>query len=122
VTDPLSAVQQALEGHVLLNKDFRFIGGSVGYVSYDAVRYWEKLPRKTCDDTNFPDVQMGVFEDGIIFDHKQKTAYYYFLDKDQSEEIMHIKKSSADSETLSFNQPKVNVTKEHFEKSVEKAK
>jgi len=35
---------------------------------------------------------------------------------------MQIKKSSADSETLSFNQPKVNVTKEHFEKSVEKAK
>jgi anthranilate synthase component 1 len=122
VTDPLSAVQQALEGQALLNKNFRFIGGSVGYISYDVVRYWEKLPRKTRDDTGFPDVQMGVFDDAIVFDHKQKTAYYYFLGKDQSEEIMHIKKSSADSETLSFDQPKVNVTQEHFEKSVEKAK
>jgi anthranilate synthase component 1 len=122
VTDPLSAIQQALKNRVLLNKDFRFIGGAVGYISYDVVRYWEKLPLKTRDATGFPDVQMGVFDDGIVFDHRQKTAYYYFLDEDQSEEILHLNGFSDDSEAFSFNHPKVNVTQEHFEESVEKAK
>ena len=122
VTDPLSTIQQVLDKQVIENRNLRFAGGAVGYISYDAVRYWEKIPHETYDDTGFPDVQMGVFDDGIVFDHKQKTAYYYFLDKNQSEEIMCLKKSSANSEALSFGQPKVNVTQENFEKSVEKAK
>ena len=122
VTDPLSAIQQALKSQVLLNKEFRFIGGAVGYISYDVVRYWEKLPLKTRDDTGFPDVQMGVFDDGIVFDHKEKTAYYYFLGEDHFDEIARLGTKSGSSETLSFSQPKVNITKEYFEHAVEKAK
>ena len=122
VTDPLSAIQQALKSQVLLNKQFRFIGGAVGYISYDVVRYWEKLPLKTRDDTGFPDVQMGVFDDGIVFDHKEKTAYYYFLGEDRFDEIARLGTKSGNSETLSFSQPKVNITKEYFEHAVEKAK
>jgi anthranilate synthase component 1 len=122
VTDPLSAIQQALKSQVLLNKEFRFIGGAVGYISYDVVRYWEKLPLKTRDDTGFPDVQMGVFDDGIVFDHKEKTAYYYFLGEDRFDEIARLGTKSGNSETLSFSQPKVNITKEYFEHAVEKAK
>ena len=122
VTDPLSTIQQVVSRQVLPNRVLRFVGGAVGYISYDVVRHWEKLPHETRDDTGFPDIQMGIFNDGIVFDHKQKTTYYYFFGKDQSEEIMHIKKSSSQSSPLSFDQPKVNVTKEHFEKSVEKAK
>jgi anthranilate synthase component 1 len=122
VTGPLSAVQQALKSQVLLNKDFRFIGGAVGYISYDVVRYWEKLPRKTRDDTGFPDVQMGVFDDGVVFDHKQKAAYYYFLGEDRFDEIARLGTKPGNSEALSFSQPKVNITKEYFEHAVEKAK
>jgi anthranilate synthase component 1 len=122
VTDPLSAIQQALKSQVLLNKEFRFIGGAVGYISYDVVRYWEKLPLKTRDDTGFPDVQMGVFDDGIVFNHKEKTAYYYFLGEDRFDEIARLGTKSGNSETLSFSQPKVNITKEYFEHAVEKAK
>ena len=122
VTDPLSTIQQVLTRQVIENRNLRFVGGAVGYISYDAIRYWEKIPYERHDDTGFPDVQMGVFDDGIVFDHKQKTAYYYFLDKNQSKEIICLEKSSANSEDLSFGQPKVNITKENFEKSVEKAK
>jgi len=122
VTDPLSVIQQSLQSHVLPNRNFRFVGGAVGYISYDAVRYWEKIPQETSDDTGFPDVQMGVFDDGIVFDHKQNVAYYYFLGEDRYEEVMSLKIQSAESELLSFKQPKANVTKEYFEKSVEKAK
>jgi anthranilate synthase component 1 len=122
VTDPLSAIQQVVSHKVLPNRILRFVGGAVGYISYDVVRYWEKIPHETHDDTGFPDIQMGVFDDGIVFDHKHKTACYYFFGEDQSEEILHLTKSSVDSEALWFDQPKVNVSQENFEKSVEKAK
>jgi anthranilate synthase component 1 len=122
VTDPLSVIQQSLQSHVLQNRNFRFVGGAVGYISYDAVRYWERLPQETSDDTGFPDIQMGIFDDGIVFDHKQNVAYYYFLGEDRYGEVMSLKTQSPESESLSFKQPKANVTKEYFEKSVDKAK
>ena len=30
--------------------DFRFVGGALGYISYDAIRYIEKLPNQKPDD------------------------------------------------------------------------
>ena len=58
--------------------DFRFVGGALGYISYDAIRYIEKLPNQKPDTLGFPDVEMGIFEDGVVFDHTQNQAYYYF--------------------------------------------
>ena len=44
MTDPLLQ----LRGLVPKIKDdrFRYIGGAVGYISYDATSYWEHLPVK----------------------------------------------------------------------------
>jgi anthranilate synthase component 1 len=88
VTDPLFAIQQTLQSRTVSDRGFRFVGGAVGYISYDAVRYWERIPRKTTDDIGFPDVQMGIFDDGIVFDHKENVAYYYFLGQDRYEQII----------------------------------
>jgi anthranilate synthase component I len=122
ISDPLQPIKNALSNRVTANKDFRFAGGAVGYISYDIVRYWEKLPQTTNDDLGFPDVEMGIFDDGIVFDHKQKRAYYYYYNKNRLQEIEHLLKQPADTERLAFNQPKTNVTKNYYEKAVEKAK
>jgi anthranilate synthase component 1 len=98
------------------------VGGAVGYISYDAVRYWENLPQTTNDDLNFPDAQLGIFDDGIVFDHRQRRAFYYYSDDNRLSEIESLIKQPSDYEALTYKQPKVNVTKEYFEKSVEKAK
>jgi anthranilate synthase component 1 len=46
-----------------------FIGGAVGYMSYDIVRHIEQLPCTTKDDVNLPDMYL-MFTDAImIFDH-----------------------------------------------------
>jgi len=121
-TDPLQAIKELIKDRVTANKDFRFVGGAVGYISYDAIRYWEKLPQTTKDDLNFPDIEMGVFDDGVVFDHKQKRAYYYYYNENRLSEIIQLNKKTTASESLTFNQPKLNTLKEHFEKSVEKAK
>ena len=58
--------------------DFRFVGGALGYISYDAIRYIEKLPNQKPDELGFPDVEMGIFEDGIVFDHTNQSSLLLF--------------------------------------------
>jgi anthranilate synthase component 1 len=86
------------------------------------VRYWEKLPASTREDLGFPDVEMGVFDDGIVFDHKQKRAYYYYYHENRIAEIEHILKQPVTAEALTVSQPKVNVTQQQYEAAVEKTK
>ncbi|CAN4102225.1 unnamed protein product [Withania somnifera] len=56
-----------------------FCGGWVGYFSYDTVRYIEnkKLPflRAPEDDRNLADIQLGLYEDVIVFDHVEKKVH-----------------------------------------------
>ncbi len=47
----------------------RFCGGLVGYLSYDIVRFFEKLPHTTKDDLKLPDTYLVLAKDLIIFDH-----------------------------------------------------
>jgi len=46
-----------------------FVGGAVGYFSYDAVRYLEKLPDAPPDDLNVPEAYFAVTDTLIVFDH-----------------------------------------------------
>jgi len=120
--DPLQTIKSFVKGNSVHNKEFRLVGGAVGYISYDTVRYWEKLPQTVRDPLNFPDVQLGVFGDGIVFDHKQKHAFYYYSDDKRFAEVERLLNQPSDCEALSYTQPQVNVTKEYFEHAVEKAK
>jgi anthranilate synthase component 1 len=120
--DPLHLIEDLLKDTALPNKEFRLVGGAVGYISYDAIRYWEKLPQKAGDDLNFPDVQLGIYNDGIVFDHRQKHAFYYYLSDNRLSEIKRLMKQPSNQETLACSNPRINISKEQFKKAVEKAK
>jgi len=47
----------------------RFVGGAVGYLSYDTVRQFERLPDNTLDDVAVPSGMYMLFDSVIIFDH-----------------------------------------------------
>jgi anthranilate synthase component 1 len=103
--------------------DFRFVGGALGYIGYDAIRYIEKLPNQKPDPMGFPDVEMGIFEDGVVFDHIQNQAYYYFRSQNRLKEIEDLlKEPAAEEEPFTYTKPTVNTKKAHFEHSVQKAK
>jgi len=121
VDEPLAVIQETLR-NLPGFKEQRFIGGAVGYISYDAVRCWEKLPESALDDQNFPDVEVGVFDDGIVYDHRNKQAFYYHLNENRLPEISKLLQEPEDHEALSHKQLKVNIAKERFEDAVEKAK
>ncbi len=63
-----SAVNQApLEGAT------GFMGGLVGFVGYDAVRYFEKLPEQKPDLLDLPDLYLMVTDHLALFDHLKRT-------------------------------------------------
>jgi anthranilate synthase component 1 len=49
----------------------RFFGGAVGYISYDMVRHFEKLPECSQDELNLPECVFVFTDTMIIFDHVQ---------------------------------------------------
>ncbi|UCC59136.1 MAG: anthranilate synthase component I [Candidatus Bathyarchaeum sp.] len=121
VSEPLGVIEKTLNNRVGFMEQ-RFVGGAVGYISYDDVRCWERLPEKALDDQKFPDVEVGVFDDGIIYDHRKEQAFYYYLSENRLAEIDKLVQEPDDYETLSHKQLKVNISKERFERAVEKAK
>jgi anthranilate synthase component 1 len=46
-----------------------FVGGAVGYFSYDAVRYLEKLPCAPPDELQVPEAYFVITDTLIVFDH-----------------------------------------------------
>lgn len=52
-----------------------FQGGAVGLLSYDFVRYLEKLPKAARDDLQIPDAHFLMIDKLIAFDHLDKKAW-----------------------------------------------
>jgi len=46
-----------------------FHGGAVGYISYDEVRHFERLPDRNPDPLDLPDIYFMITDTLLIFDH-----------------------------------------------------
>lgn len=51
----------------------RFYGGAVGYLSYDMVRFIERLPDANPDELDLPEAYFIVSDTVLIFDNAQRT-------------------------------------------------
>jgi len=51
----------------------RFFGGAVGFLSYDSVRFFERLAVPEHDELKLPDATFMVVETVVIFDHVTHT-------------------------------------------------
>jgi para-aminobenzoate synthetase component 1 len=52
-----------------------FIGGAVGYLSYDLGHFVEKLPSTAVDDLQLPECYLAFYDAAIAFDHLEGRAY-----------------------------------------------
>lgn len=52
-----------------------FIGGAMGYFSYDLGRQLEKLPSIANNDLSLPDMAVGIYSWAILTDHKKKQTF-----------------------------------------------
>ncbi|MXY80285.1 MAG: anthranilate synthase component I, partial [Chloroflexi bacterium] len=69
--DPLDEVQRELERFRLIpNPNLPpFHGGAVGYVGYEAVRHFERLPLARRDPHGLPEVLFQFVDTLLVFDH-----------------------------------------------------
>jgi anthranilate synthase component I len=69
--DPLHVIEREFERiqPVRLDGLPRFVGGAVGYLSYDIVRHIERLPNTAQDDLHVPDLAFMLADTLVIFDH-----------------------------------------------------
>jgi anthranilate synthase component 1 len=52
----------------------RFLGGAVGFASYDLARHYEDLPDPPDDDRRIDDLDFGIYDEMVIFDHVCKVV------------------------------------------------
>ena len=69
--DPLEFVKGLLARYrpVPLPDLPRFQGGAVGYLAYECVRYFERLPTPARDDLRLPDAVLMLADTLVVFDH-----------------------------------------------------
>jgi anthranilate synthase component 1 len=53
----------------------RLCGGAVGYLGYDMVRFFEKLPDLQREDLPFPDSYFAIYDRLVIFDNLLHSAF-----------------------------------------------
>ena len=124
-SEPLSQLRKMMPK--INDNRFRYIGGAVGYISYDAIRFWERLPNNIKKEKNeFPLLEFGIYTDGILFKHTENQAYYFHVTNDcRLDEIQtKIDRSSKKSHysSFSYSTPKRNITQKKYMDLVNKSK
>jgi len=96
---------------------YRYLGGAVGVINYDAIRLWEKIPKR--HNTTEPIMEFGIYNDGILFDNKQKKFLYFYYEKNKVDEI---KTSEPIFDDFKMSKISTNLDKDEFSEIVESAK
>lgn len=70
----LNQYQQQLLPNLSQHLDLPFVGGALGYFSYDLGRRVEQIPEIAKHDLDTPDMAVGLYEWAVVVDHKLKMA------------------------------------------------
>ncbi len=132
--NPIEEIRKVLTKHRTLSlpKVPSFCGGAVGYFSYDAGRWFEKIPDGTIDDTKTPDCQFHFFNVVFVFDHFDKTLFvvttapvdgnlkFNYLEavKRVEESFAKLKKKRIQKSFIRVGKACPNLTQKQFEKIV----
>lgn len=75
--NPFDVLREQLNRFSLDREDLHipFIGGAVGFFSYDLGRMVEHLPVQAADDLNTPDICLGFYHTILAIDHCENRAF-----------------------------------------------
>jgi len=96
---------------------FRYLGGAVGIINYDAIKLYENIPIK--DAKEKPLMEFGIYQDGILFDNKAKKLLYFYYDENR---INKIKLGRRDFGKIALSEITANIDEKKFAEIVSKAK
>jgi anthranilate synthase component 1 len=111
------------------SQQFKFINnGLFGYISYDAVRYFEEVSiEKKQDDLDIPDIYYAVYQNIIAINHFKNEAHIFCHSYDQTNNIDEIHQLIGNRNFASYtfkniNDEVSNLSDEEFMEQVELAK
>ena len=76
-SDPLSELRRLMAQYQFVRRPElpRFVGGAVGFLGYDAIRFFEpSVPVAEQDDLNLPEMLFMITGAVVIFDHRLRTV------------------------------------------------
>ncbi len=114
-TDPFGELKKLLEKSN--DQNYRYLGGAVGVVNYDAIRLVENI----ADTHNSPQplMEFGIYDDGILYDKIHEKLFYFYHDENRFDKLV-----MGDDSFGEFHSSEVtpNMDKEKYSEIVNKAK
>ena len=98
-------------------KKYRYLGGAVGVVNYDAIQLVENISKNY--DSSKSLMEFGIYDDGIIYDNVDKKLFYFYYEENR---FNNLNISENEFEPFFASQVKPNINKEEFSNIVKKAK
>ena len=99
------------------DQSYRYLGGAVGVVNYDAIRLVENI----ADSHNSaqPLMEFGIYDDGILYDNLHKKLFYFYHSENRFDKLI-----MSNDIFGKFHSSKItpNMDKEKFSEIVNKAK
>jgi len=99
------------------DRSYRYLGGAVGVVNYDAIRLVENIPES--HKSQQPLMEFGIYDDGILYDNLHKKLFYFYNGENRFDKF---KTSEGLFGDFKATEVKPNMDKENFCKIVNKAK
>jgi anthranilate synthase component 1 len=114
--DPLSEIKKFVSR--ISDQKYRYVGGAVGIINYDAIRLWENIPNshKVSEE---PLMEFGIYSDGILYDNKEKKSFYFYYEKNRVDEISF---SNVECGKFSVSEISENLDQSRFVEMVKQAK
>ena len=127
--DPFSCLEEIMERFSFKGEShLPFIGGAIGYFSYDIGRILEDLPNTSKEDFLIPDSIFNIYENLIIFDLHNKKTYVTELGyiENSTRLILEKLKEYREFEEVRFEESNntfySNFEKEEYEDAIRKLK
>jgi para-aminobenzoate synthetase component 1 len=75
--NPFNVLGELLDNYSLESgeADIPFVGGAVGYLSYDLCHFMERLPTTAVDDLDLPECYLAFYDAVVAFDHQKGKTY-----------------------------------------------
>jgi para-aminobenzoate synthetase component 1 len=118
----LKRLQSDTLPEVLYDGELPFVGGALGYFSYDLGRRVELIPELAERDISAPEMAVGIFDWALIVDHHKKTAYLVGSEVESNWQWLSTQTAGDVRPFTLVNNWQSNMSKENYQSKFERVK
>lgn len=126
--NPFLDLKEIIKKYEIKNDtELPFIGGAMGFISYDSNKYIENIESKAIDDMGIYDIYFSFYDSVLIYDHNTKELYLSSQDEKKHNEIKEMVFNSKkyipqEKNKLADIDIKFNMSKEYYLNAIERIK